>query len=156
MRFLLLVIALGSWVALATAASFPAPVTPVAAVLEGDTPDPPLRWPLDGKFLQGYSYYHRGIDIGAAYGTPIGAAEGGWVEEVSYQAGYGIYVVVGDGSGIETLYSHMADKAVEPGQRLAAGDLVGWVGATGYATTPHLHFEVHVNGVRTNPLPYLP
>lgn len=131
---------------------------PGATVLaEGEEQTPaPLRWPLDGRFLQGYSGYHRGIDIGSAHGTQVNAAAAGWVTEVSWESGYGLYAVVDHGDGVSTLYSHLSGTGVEFGQALGPGDLVGWVGMTGWATTPHLHFEVHVNGYRTNPFPYLP
>ena len=124
---------------------------------EGETtPQAPLQWPLEGRFLQGFSGWHRGVDIGAPYGTPLGAAASGRVEEVTYEAGYGRYVVVEHENGLKTLYSHLAAAGVEPGQPLAAGDLVGWVGATGYATTTHVHFEVRVDGRAANPLSFLP
>lgn len=128
--------------------------SPVQA--EEEAPAAPLQWPLEGRFLQGYGWGHRGIDIGAPHGTPIGAAAEGWVTEVSYQWGYGLYAVVDHGDGLCTLYSHLSGAEVEPGQPLGAGDVVGWVGMTGYATTPHLHFEVHLHGVKSNPFAFLP
>jgi murein DD-endopeptidase MepM/ murein hydrolase activator NlpD len=132
-----------------------APGTTVRAE-EDETYVAPFQWPLDGRFLQGYSGYHRGIDIGAAHGTAVGAAAAGWVSEVSWQSGYGLYAVVDHGDGVSSLYSHLSGAGVAYGQSLNPGDLVGWVGMTGWATTPHLHFEVHVNGSRTNPFGYLP
>ena len=140
-----------------TGARFPAPAPPVEPAGEAEeAPTAPLQWPLDGNFLQGFSRWHRGIDIEAPYGTQMGAAAGGWVEEIQYEAGYGLYVVVDHGDGLSTLYSHLSGSAVQPGQALNAGDVVGYVGATGYATTTHLHFEVHVAGRAANPLPFLP
>ena len=123
---------------------------------EEQVPGAPLQWPIDGRLLQGYHGGHRGIDIGASQGTPVGAAAAGWVTEVSWQSGYGLYAVVDHGDGVSTLYSHLAAAGVKDGQQLAPGDVVGWVGMTGWATTPHLHFEVQVSGYKTNPFAFLP
>jgi murein DD-endopeptidase MepM/ murein hydrolase activator NlpD len=154
MKLILMAVTLMASSVLMTAATF-APIAPQPAGPAEAIPAS-LQWPIDGKFLQGFGYGHRGIDIGDPYGTPVGVSADGWVREVTWERGYGKYVVVDHGNGIETLYAHLADTGVEPGQPLAAGDTLGWVGATGYATTTHLHFEVHVDGWAQNPLGYLP
>ena len=153
---LLLIVITLLWAGLVTAGRFPSDV-PAAVPPAEETGEAPLQWPLDGEFLQGFHGWHRGIDIGAPYGTPVGAAAEGWVAEVAYEAGYGNYVFVVHYNGIGTLYSHLAAPGVEYGQWLNPGDLIGWVGATGWATTTHVHFEVFVDGVgKTDPLTYLP
>lgn len=69
--------------------------------------------------------------------------------------GYGFHVVL-DHGGLETLYAHMSRIAVRAGQWVEAGQVIGYVGSTGWSTGPHLHFEVRVNGLVKNPLSYLP
>jgi murein DD-endopeptidase MepM/ murein hydrolase activator NlpD len=123
-----------------------------------------MRWPLSGFRITTYfggrgafQRYHTGIDLAAPYGTPIVAAKSGQVEVAGWSSmGYGFHVVLDHGGGVETLYAHMSRIAVRPGQWVEAGDLIGYVGSTGWSTGPHLHFEVRVNGVPRNPLAYLP
>ena len=130
---------------------------PGAVVQAEEAPIAPFQWPLNGRLLQGYSGYHRGIDIGAAHGSPVWAAAPGWVTEASWQSGYGLYVVVEHGDGLATLYSHLSGAAVEPGTPVGMESFIGWVGMTGWATTPHLHFEVHQGMYnKTNPFAFLP
>ncbi len=85
---------------------------------------------------------HGGIDIGAAYGTPIIAAASGTVEIASVYGGYGNAVMINHGNGLRTLYGHMSSIAVSQGQTVQAGQVIGLVGSTGWSTGPHLHFEV--------------
>ena len=85
------------------------------------------------------------VDIGAARGTPIHAAANGTVivaKNGGWNGGYGNYVVITHDNGTETLYAHMTRTAVSPGQTISAGQTIGYVGMTGLATGPHLHFEV--------------
>jgi len=102
---------------------------------------------------------HSGVDFGAGYGAPIRAADGGQVLYAGWQGGYGKTVIINHGSqngvNISTLYGHMSGTAVRTGQRVEKGQIIGYVGATGYATGPHLHFEVRVNGRPVNPMGYL-
>jgi len=98
---------------------------------------------------------HQGLDIGAAYGANVVAAESGRVVTVSHGAGYGHYVTIAHGNGIQTLYSHLSSTAVNVGDNVTRGQVVGYNGSSGNATTPHLHFEVFLNGVRVNPERFL-
>ncbi len=97
---------------------------------------------------------HNGIDIGAAYGTAVLAADGGTVTVSTYSSSYGNYIVINHNNGTKTLYAHMSSRYVEAGDSVSQGSTIGAVGSTGYSTGPHLHFEVFVNGSRVNPLNY--
>ncbi len=101
---------------------------------------------------------HTGIDIPAARGTPIYAAKSGVVVTSVMGTGsawsYGNYVVVSHSDGTSTLYAHMNSRAVQKGQTVRQGEVVGYVGTTGRSTGNHLHFEVRKNGKRTDPLYY--
>ena len=98
---------------------------------------------------------HKGVDIGASYGSSIYATKAGTVIVSSYDAGgYGNYVQIDHGGGNYTLYGHMSSIAVSVGQKVSKGQTIGYVGSTGNSTGPHLHWEVTVNGVRQNPLNY--
>jgi murein DD-endopeptidase MepM/ murein hydrolase activator NlpD len=119
-----------------------------------------LIWPVAGTLWGGFgprgSSFHKGIDIGAAYGTAVGAAASGQVVLATSGGGYGNYVVVRHGDGMETLYAHLSAIYVSLGQYVGQGEVVGAVGCTGWCTGNHLHFEVHVGGSPVNPLLYLP
>ncbi len=100
---------------------------------------------------------HGGVDIGAPAGSPIYAAASGTVQVVAYHQhkySYGNYVVLDHGGGIKTLYAHMTSYTVSAGQTVNQGDVIGYVGNTGYSFGNHLHFEVRVNGSRVNPMGY--
>ena len=104
-----------------------------------------------------YKHFHTGIDIAAAYGTPVLAAADGLVVAVRHTTvGYGNYVIVAHGGGYFTLYGHLANTQVVDGQHVVRGQLVGDEGATGLATGPHVHFELRYNGAVIDPLAYLP
>jgi len=98
---------------------------------------------------------HTGIDIGVGYGTPILAAESGVVILSGGYGGYGNAVVIDHGGGLSTLYAHQSSIAVGNGARIARGDVVGYVGCTGYCTGAHLHFETRENGSPVDPMKYL-
>ena len=98
---------------------------------------------------------HPGIDIGAPSGTPIKAAASGMVLTASYNGGYGNHVVLDNGNGIATAYAHQSQIAVSVGQTVSQGQVIGYVGSTGFSTGPHLHFEVRVNGSPVDPMGYL-
>lgn len=100
---------------------------------------------------------HTGMDLGVPTGTPIRAALSGTVTVSKYNAGgYGYYVVIDHGNGLSTLYGHCSQLLVRVGQTVEAGDIIALSGSTGRSTGPHLHFEVRVNGERTDPRYYLP
>ena len=102
----------------------------------------------------GASSYHGGLDIGAAEGAAIVAAESGSVILAGANGGYGNCVMINHGNGIVTLYGHMMSVAVGYGQEVVQGQVIGYVGSTGISTGPHCHFEIRVNGAATDPAPY--
>jgi len=101
----------------------------------------------------GRTRMHKGVDYAAATGTPIQAAGDAVVKVVGWQGGYGRAVILDHGRGYTTLYGHMSRFGnIRPGQRIAQGTVIGYVGSTGMSTGPHLHYEFRVNGVHRNPL----
>ncbi|MGI5977640.1 MAG: murein hydrolase activator EnvC family protein [Candidatus Limivicinus sp.] len=94
---------------------------------------------------------HSGIDIGAASGDTVIAADGGTVTMAGVNGGYGNCVMINHGNGYQTLYGHMSSIAVSSGQEISKGQTVGYVGSTGVSTGPHLHFEVWKDGSRIDP-----
>jgi len=116
-----------------------------------------FAWPMSGYITQGYWSQHRAIDIGAVKGTPIYAADSGYVSYVQFSnSGYGNMAMIDHRNGYVTLYAHMSVVVVDMGQSITKGQLVGYCGSTGHSTGPHLHFEVIENGVKRNPFIYLP
>jgi hypothetical protein len=118
----------------------------------------PASGPVTSYF--GYRYhpilhftrFHAGIDIGAAWGTPIVAAASGQVAAAGWSGGYGREVQIAHGGGITSLYGHMSQIVAQPGSFVHAGQLIGYVGSSGLSTGPHVHFEVKVGGRPVNPL----
>lgn len=124
-------------------------------------------WPVDGCVTSGYGgryrpilktrRIHAGIDFGASAGTPIHAVADGTVYRAGWSSGGHGNVVVIDHGQVATLYAHQERLAVRAGQRVVAGQVIGWVGSTGLSTGPHLHFETHAGGPyanAVNPAPY--
>lgn len=105
--------------------------------------------------IYGDNRFHKGIDIGASYGTNIVAADSGRVVEARYNGSYGNCVKIDHGNGTETLYAHCSQLVVNVGDTVDRGQLIAYVGSTGASTGPHLHFEVRVNGARVDPLGYV-
>jgi murein DD-endopeptidase MepM/ murein hydrolase activator NlpD len=104
-----------------------------------------------------YRHFHTGIDIAAPLGTPVMAAADGLVVAVGHgTTGYGNFVVVAHGGGVETLYGHLLQTNVKVGDRVVRGEVIGLEGSTGFSTGPHVHFEVRVNDQVIDPMPYLP
>ena len=99
---------------------------------------------------------HTGMDLAVPTGTPVRAALPGTVIAAQYHSSYGYYVMIDHGNGLSTLYAHNSQLLVRVGQTVEAGDIVSLSGSTGRSTGPHLHFEVRLNGQRTNPRYYLP
>jgi len=102
--------------------------------------------------ILGYSRMHAGVDIGAAWGSPIVASAAGVVSFAGYHGGHGYYVRLEHGGGLGTGYGHMSRIAVAPGERVSAGEVIGYVGSTGLSTGPHLHYEMYRDGRTVNPL----
>jgi murein DD-endopeptidase MepM/ murein hydrolase activator NlpD len=127
--------------------------------------DAPSMWPLEGRIassfgerqdpINGEGAFHPGIDIDAPYGTPIRAAGDGDVLGGSTGAGYGREIILDHGHDVETIYGHLSSIAVVAGQHVIRGQVIGYVGQTGRATGPHLHYEVRVHNVPVNPHKYL-
>lgn len=106
--------------------------------------------PITGKYSQ-----HTGIDLPAPKNTKIVAAASGTVVTVGYNTAYGNRVIINHGGGVQTLYAHMTSFAVSEGDTVSAGDVIGYVGSTGYSTGNHLHFSVLINGSYVDPKPYV-
>jgi murein DD-endopeptidase MepM/ murein hydrolase activator NlpD len=132
------------------------------AALHQPVPACPIRlaWPLDvrvgDRFGPRGDAFHPGIDLPAAYGTPVHAAMVGLVTFAGSTAGgYGNLVVVKGADGVATMYAHLSRLLAWRGEKVTVGTPVGLVGATGETTGPHLHFEVRVRGAAVDPLPAL-
>jgi murein DD-endopeptidase MepM/ murein hydrolase activator NlpD len=98
---------------------------------------------------------HEGLDVGAPYGTPVNAPADGIVTFSGMKAGFGKFVQIDHGYGIETIYAHNQNLYVRPGQKVKRGNLLSAVGNTGHSTGPHLHYEVRVNGIAVDPLYFI-
>lgn len=126
-------------------------------------------WPLPGRYyisstfayrkhpITGKWSHHTGNDIPASGGTEIHAAKGGIVTDVGYNSTYGNYIQISHGSGYSTFYAHMRSKAiVAEGATVTKGQVIGYVGTTGWSTGNHLHFELRINGERADALELYP
>lgn len=117
----------------------------------------PVAAPITSNFglrihpILRFGRMHRGLDFGASWGSPIRAAADGIVVAASWRGGYGRQIQVAHGGGLQTSYSHVSEYAVEPGRRVRRGDVIGYVGASGLATGPHLHFELMRGGQAIDP-----
>jgi murein DD-endopeptidase MepM/ murein hydrolase activator NlpD len=128
--------------------------------LDGRISGAGLVWPLRGSvtspFGPRWGRLHAGIDISGRSGTPIRAAKAGEVIFAGSMSGYGNCVIVDHGGGLTTLYAHQSRIATNDGASVRQGDVIGYVGSTGYSTGPHLHFETRVGGSPQNPRRFLP
>jgi murein DD-endopeptidase MepM/ murein hydrolase activator NlpD len=136
-----------------------------------------FNWPMQGVITQGFGctdvvvepyapgcpggHYHSGIDIAAAYGTAVAAADGGIAHDLVMSCswglcGFGRYVVIVHAGGFTSLYGHLSGWAVPDGAIVPQGTVIGYEGSTGNSTGPHLHFEIDLNGTPVNPMAYLP
>jgi murein DD-endopeptidase MepM/ murein hydrolase activator NlpD len=129
----------------------------------GSTPSGKLLWPVLGKISSGFgnrrSYsgnfkFHAGLDIYAPSGSPVYAAETGQVIKAEYDGGYGYCILIYHGGNFATFYAHLSGFAISNGQYVQRGQVIGYVGTTGFTTGPHLHFEVRIKGTPNNPINY--
>jgi hypothetical protein len=129
----------------------------------------PLRWPLDGAVINsgfgprnhpilGGVRAHRGVDLPAPSGTPVRAAADGVVRARGRNGGYGNYVRLDHGFGMQTAYGHLRRFALglKRGRRVRRGDVIAYVGSSGLSTGPHLHYEVLIDGRAVDPLRFQP
>ena len=122
----------------------------------------PSIWPLAGWLSSGFGQrtdpfdggddFHPGLDIAADRGAPVLSTADGTVGSAGYTGNYGNAVLIDHGFGIGTRFGHLSRIVVHPGQTVRRGDVIGYVGATGRATSPHLHYEILLNGRPVNPL----
>ncbi|MBA4008025.1 MAG: M23 family peptidase [Erythrobacter sp.] len=126
----------------------------------------PSRMPLEGAALTssfgmrthpvlGGRRQHHGIDLAAPSGTPVYATADGIVSRADWYSSYGLYISLEHGAAMQTRYAHLSRLAVAAGDSVKKGDLIGYVGSTGRSTGPHLHYEVRVEGLAVNPIPYM-
>lgn len=123
-------------------------------------------WPVHGLVTSPFGmrvdpvthqyWLHTGIDIGVPQGTPVEAACAGTVLYSGWMTGYGNVVIIDCGNGISTLYAHAETLLAHVGDKVTQGQEIDLAGMTGWATGPHVHFEIRVNGTPINPAPYLP
>ena len=131
----------------------------------GSAPGGKLLWPASGYISSGFGWrihpifgtnrFHSGVDIVAPYGALVKAADGGQVIQAEYCGGYGYSIMLYHGGGFATWYAHLSGFNVSVGQFVERGQVIGFVGSTGWSTGPHLHFEVRINGNAQNPVAYL-
>ncbi|MGE5358787.1 MAG: M23 family metallopeptidase [Bacteroidales bacterium] len=125
----------------------------------------PTIWPAHGWVaswfrhredpFSGEDQLHTGLDISADKGSPVWATAPGVVESASWNGGYGNLIAINHGFGVTTRYAHLSAFAVKPGDRVRQNDVIGYVGSTGRATGPHLHYEVLVNGKLVDPMQFI-
>jgi murein DD-endopeptidase MepM/ murein hydrolase activator NlpD len=126
----------------------------------------PSRMPLEGASLTsgfgmrthpvlGGRRAHAGIDLAAPTGSPVYATADGVIGRADWYSSYGLFISIGHGAAMETRYAHLSRLAVTAGDNVKKGDLIGYVGSTGRSTGPHLHYEVRVDGLAVNPIPYM-
>jgi len=125
----------------------------------------PSRWPVRGAVNSEYgnrlspwskaTEFHGGLDISAGMGTPIYAPAAGTVFFAGKQAEYGTAIIVDHGQDIRSLYGHLSKLAVQSGQKVERGMVIGYTGNTGRSSGPHLHYEILVKGQPVNPRAYL-
>ena len=122
----------------------------------------PSIWPATGVVTSPYglrwggSDFHPGMDIANDLGTPIVATADGVVDFAGWDSGgYGNMVDIDHGNGIMTRYGHASQVLVSAGQSVKRGQVIAYMGSTGFSTGPHVHYEIHVNGQKVNPISYL-
>ena len=128
----------------------------------------PYAMPAQGLISSGFGFrhdpfnghwqMHTGVDINAPYGAPVRASASGIVIHAGWDngGGYGIQVEINHLNGFVTKYAHLSQVAVKVGDTVQRGDVIGYVGSTGYSVAPHLHYEVIQNGIKLDPRKFLP
>jgi murein DD-endopeptidase MepM/ murein hydrolase activator NlpD len=122
----------------------------------------PVSGPITSPFgprvhpIYGTQGYHKGIDYGAPSGTPIKSSKSGTVVLAKYSTSYGNYIIVNHGNGVQTLYAHASSLNCSVGQKVQQGQVIAYVGSTGWSTGAHLHFEIRINEEAVNPQKYIP
>ncbi len=106
--------------------------------------------PITGNYTM-----HNGVDLACSSGTPIYASKSGYVTTATYHYAYGNYVTINHMDGFSTLYGHMTYFVVSEGEYVEQGQVIGYVGSTGYSTGPHLHFTIYYDGSTVNPMNYI-
>ena len=124
------------------------------------SPERSFIWPVSGSISSHFGekrshHYHSGLDIRSPYGTPIHVSRSGVVIFSGYQRGYGRTVIVDHQDGFSTLYAHNSKNLVNVGDRVSQGDVIAKVGTTGIASGSHVHFEIRIDDMAVDPLPYL-
>ncbi|NLE77059.1 MAG: M23 family metallopeptidase [Chloroflexi bacterium] len=132
-------------------------VARVAAPADAVTGSGSFAWPLQGVISQRYRAGHRALDISAPKGTTVRAADDGFVVQTAWEDnGYGHCIIIDHGDGVRTRYAHLSAFLVSAGDSVSQGQPIGEVGTSGWATGPHLHFEIIINGTQQDPLTLLP
>ena len=133
-----------------------------AALLKGRFAVTPSIWPIYGRIVSGFGYryfpwrgFHSGIDITALYGNPVRATANGVVSWAGWKGGFGKTIMIDHGYGIQTLYGHNSKLLVSVGQKVVKGQIISEIGATGFATGPHCHYEIRKNTFAISPMKYL-
>ena len=124
-----------------------------------DQPDPAtIQIPVNYKYVsQKFSSFHPGIDLPSEFASAVKPIKAGVVELAEYSPfGYGNEVLIDHGDGLESLYAHLSKIEVKKGDTVTINSELGLVGSTGHSTGPHLHLEIHKDGVPVNPLNILP
>lgn len=125
----------------------------------------PSLWPVKGWVTSDFGYrrspfgyrpdFHNGMDIASQVGTAVVASADGIVTYANYKGGLGKAVIIDHGFGVKTVYGHNSGLLVREGQRVTKGTPIALVGSTGHSTGPHCHFEVRIDGVAVDPMPFL-
>ncbi|MBQ3252435.1 MAG: peptidoglycan DD-metalloendopeptidase family protein [Oscillospiraceae bacterium] len=134
----------------------------------GSAPSSSAKWIVPCKYkrvssaygwrihpVYGYKKFHYGVDLAASSGTPIKATRAGTVTVAKYSSSAGYYVTLDHGDGFSSQYMHMTHYIVKKGQKVDAGQVIGYVGSTGASTGPHLHFSILYKGSHVNPAKYI-
>ncbi len=125
----------------------------------------PSIYPAFGRISDGWGLrvhpirneieFHYGLDIANEPGTPVYATAAGTVTTTDYETSYGKRIIIKHGNGYETLYGHLYSYLVRSGDQVIKGQIIGLMGSSGISTGPHLHYEVHNNDAKMNPVAYL-